>query len=511
MGFFDRFKREERTPEPEHKKGHRRNNRAAVRSFFDGAKTDRLTADWGATPMHADDIINRNQQALVARSRQVCANNDYGRSYLRMVKQNVVGPSGIVMQAQARNADSSLDELANQALELAWSEFSKAGNCDITGRQSLRSLMNSAAISAAKDGEFFFKKIFGRDAGRFNVSLQILDPQRCDPTLDNPKLDDGNFIRAGIEFNTYGRPVAYYFTSTDARNPDYVHGGRNYQRVPASEIIHGFMPEIVGQKRGLPWLATALWRMNMLGGFEKAALVNARAGATKSGFFEWQDGHGPDVEEEDEPMIMDAEAGTYRELPPGMKFNPNNPDYPNGEFAVFHKSMLRGVAAGLGVAYNNLASDLEGVNFSSIRQGTLDEREHWKEIQQWLIESFVQPLFDEWLPRALLVGVTIPGSGGTLRPTMIDKYRAVKWQPRRWQWVDPRADVDAAIKSKNSFLASPGQLIREQGKDPNEVWREVGRDIEQMKAAGIPDEFIWQALGMKMETGEKADEEESDS
>jgi capsid protein len=30
--------------------------------------------------------------------------------------------------------------------------------------------------------------------------------------------------------------------------------------------------------------------------------------------------------------------------------------------------MLRGIAAGNGVHYNNLAQDLEGVNYSSIRQ-----------------------------------------------------------------------------------------------------------------------------------------------
>jgi capsid protein len=62
-----------------------------------------------------------------------------------------------------------------------------------------------------------------------------------------------------------------------------------------------------------------------------------------------------------------------------------SPNYPTGEFLPFHKAMLRSMAAGMGVLYNNLASDLEGVNFSSIRQGTLDEREHWKELQQWLV------------------------------------------------------------------------------------------------------------------------------
>lgn len=508
MGLFNLFSRAEPAPQKhaKNKSAVRRFMQGQVRALYDGAKTDRLTADVPSTPLPADEVIRRHQRILVARSRHVCANNDYAKAFLRMVKQNIVGPNGIVLQAQARDTDGTLDELANQALQAAWMDFCKPQNCDITGQQSMRSLENSAAISAAKDGEFFFKIVTGGKAGKWRVALQILDPQRCDPSFDNVKMANGNWVRAGIEFNEYGKPVGYWFSSTDAKDSDYYYSGRWFKRVDASEIIHGFMPEMVGQKRGLPWTATSLWRMNMLGGFDQAALVNARASAAKNGFFEWEDGFGPDPDDESEELYMDAEPGTYQELPPGLRFKPNDPTYPVGEYLGFSKTQLRAIASGFGVSYNNLANDLENVNFSSIRQGTLDEREHWKELQQWLVETLLQRVFDEWLPRALLVGIRLP-NGGTLRADQLDKYREIKWQPRRWQWVDPRADVDAAIKSKNSFLASPGSLIREQGKDPNEVWREIGRDIDQMRANGIPDEFIWQSLGAKI-TGASENEDE---
>jgi lambda family phage portal protein len=238
----------------------------------------------------------------------------------------------------------------------------------------------------------------------------------------------------------------------------------------------------------------------MLGGFEKAALVNARVSAAKGGFFEWQEGYGPE-DDEGEEIYMEAEPGAFQELPAGVKFNPWNPQYPSGEFAPFHKAMLRGIASGLGVSYVNLANDLEGVNFSSIRQGTLDEREHWKELQEWLIESLIEPVFAAWLPRALLAGritVDTPRGPRPLRAERIDKYRAVEWQPRRWDWIDPNADVKAAVASKNNLLASPGQIIRDRGRDPDSVWQEIGRDIQAMRAAGIPDEYITIALGMQL-------------
>lgn len=181
----------------------------------------------------------------------------------------------------------------------------------------------------------------------------------------------------------------------------------------------------------------------------------------------------------------------------GAKLSTFDPQYPSGEYAGQVKVSLRGIASGLGVAYTSLANDLEGVNFSSIRQGTLDEREHWKELQEWLIESLHEPVFAEWLPRALLAGL-IKADGKPLPATNLARYSAVTWQARRWAWIDPRADADAAVTSKNNLLKSPGEIIREDGKDPAAVYREIAADIEQMKAAGIPDKFIELAMGMKL-------------
>ena len=474
----------------------------ALARIYDAGKSDRLVGSWGTTPLTADDVVRRNQRQLVARSREQAANNDFARKFLQMARQNIVGPRGVQLQARSVDPDGSLDTAANNAIEAAWREWSRAQNCDVTGRQSLRAMQGTAVQSAARDGEFMFRIVTGAGAGPWGISLQVLDPQRCRPDYDEVRLKGGAFIRHGIEFNKYGRPVAYHFTTTDAEKDDdaYQYGGRSYVRIPADQMVHGFIPDMTGQKRGIPWTATALWRLQMLGGFEKAALVNARVSAAKGGFFEWQEGYGPESDE-DEEIYMEAEPGAFQELPAGVKFNPWNPQYPSGEFAPFHKAMLRGIASGLGVSYVNLANDLEGVNFSSIRQGTLDEREHWKEMQEWLIESMLEPVFAAWLPIALLSGriaIDTPRGPRPLRPERIDKYRAVEWQPRRWDWIDPNADVKAAVASKNNLLASPGQIIRDRGRDPAAVWQEIGRDIEAMRAAGIPDEYITIALGMTL-------------
>ncbi|WP_127110392.1 phage portal protein [Pararhodobacter zhoushanensis] len=470
--------------------------RAAARNLDAGA-TDRLSASWTATPVTADTVIRNNQRAVVARSRDQALNNDYGRGFLRTVTQNVVGPVGIRLQAQARDQGGTLDTEANDAIEQAWRDWCRRENADVTGRRSFVAIQKSAAATAARDGEFMVRTIFGAEAGPWGFALQVLDPQRCPVDYDEERRQDGTFIRHGIRFNRYGRPIAYLFTTTDERDADYAFGGRSFVTVPASEILHGFVEDMVGQKRGLPWMVTALWRMRMLAGYEQAALVNARVSAAKGGFFKWAEGYGPESEEDDASIEVDVEAGVWQELPAGVEPVPNHPTYPLGELAPFRKEMLRGISVGMGVAYNNLANDLEGVNFSSIRQGALDEREHWKGLQEWLIEMLVEPVFLAWLPRALLAGRIKTAAGGTLKPERLEKYRSVLWQARRWSWIDPRADVDAAVTEKDNLMRSFGSYIRDQGRDPQTVWREIAQDVEQMRAAGIPDQFIEAALTRK--------------
>jgi lambda family phage portal protein len=254
-------------------------------------------------------------------------------------------------------------------------------------------------------------------------------------------------------------------------------------------------------------MATALFRLRHVIGFEDAAIINARVGASKMGFLQWRDGQAPDWEDGDEPdMEIDAEPGAFPVLPDGAELKEWLPQYPSGEFLPVMKTLLRGATSGMGVAYNNLANDLEGVNFSSIRQGTLDEREHWKELQEWLTEDLVQPVFEAWLRYSLLKG-RIKVNGKPLSPVLFAAIKkAVSWQPRRWQWIDPTADVNAAVESKNNLLTSAGRIIREWGGDPAEVFADIAADIKAMEAAGIAEKYILASMGQALAPTQAASE-----
>lgn len=470
-----------------------------VQRMFQAASYDRFTGDWKSIAYSADQLVTRHSRTLVARSRDVCANNDYGRAFLRLLRQNIVGPKGVILKAAFRGDDDKLDADTNKALKDAFERWGHRKNADVTGKKSWRALCLEAVTTAARDGDAFYRIIQGRDAGPWGFALQSIDPLRIPADYSRDDLAGGAFIRHGIEFNRYGRALAYHATVEDEREAEYSYGAYAYVRIPADEMIHLFDPDMVGQKRGFPWTTTAMFRIRHLGGMEDAAIINARIGASKMGFIQWAEGREPtdEMEEEYSTLEIDAEPGAFPVLPSGAEMKEWNPQYPAGEFQPFYKTMLRGISAGLGVAYNNFANDLEGVNFSSIRQGTLDEREHWKEKQEWLIEGFIQPVFEAWLRYSLLKG-RITSKGRPLPAVLVDDYTAAcAWQPRRWSWIDPSADVSAAVESKNNLLISPGEIIHEWGRDPSEVWAAYAADIKAMEAAGIPEKYILAAMNEK--------------
>lgn len=461
--------------------------RNAARSLFKGAQSG--NDSWSKHPVTPDAIIAQQHTALVARSREQWANNDYVRAFIRLNRQNVVGPVGVTMQAKAASAAGKLNKPLNDALEADFIEWGRKGNCDVTGKLSWREIQCLAIETAARDGEFIARKVYGPDAGLHGFALQLIDPLRLPAWRNEPRLRSGGFIRHGIEFNAWGKPVAYHFTDDNAAAGEYYStAGRGFVRVPAEEIIHEFLTEMVGLRRGLPWASSALFRLRNVNGFEDAAVQNARAGAAKMGFIKYAEGFGPEADE-DEPIEIEATPMGFHELPMGADIAEWTPQFPSADAAEFLKGQLRGAASGMGVPYNELANDLEGVNFSSIRQATLDAREHYKELQEWLIEALIAPVREAHLMWRVLNG-KIVAKGRTVTAAQLPACRAVSWQARRWQWIDPSKDAEAALAAIRGGLTSPSQVIREQGRDPEAVFTEIARDMAAMKSAGIPDEII---------------------
>lgn len=445
---------------------------------WQAAAINRLTAYWTSQTLSVDSTLRKDLQTILARSRNICENSDYAKGFLNIVKSNVIGECGIQLKNKARElprrdeTTGKLDTFANRLIEEGWWEWNQRGNCTVDRSMSGTDRQNLSIETAGRDGEVLIRKVRGFDNDA-QFAIQVLE---CD-WLDfdyNDRLTNGNEIRMGIEFNRWKEPIAYYFLK---RNPhDNYFGAQTeferHERVDAGEIIHGFIKFRPEQARGIPWLATSMYRMSIVQKYEESEAIASRLNASKMGFLTTT---GANVQYEGKEdglgnKIMDSEPGAFEELPAGMDVKTVDWQHPNSSYMTFMKTALRGVATGLGVSYNTFANDMESVNFASGKLGIEAERELFKAIQNWYICSIENEIFKEWLTVQLLTqNIPLPFS-------KFKKFNSPDWRPRRWSYINPQQEIDAKIRAINAGLTSRQRVIAEWGGDRDEVDAEIADD-----------------------------------
>ena len=448
------------------------------RRAYAAAAVDRLTASWTAANNSIDRELRGDLDRLRARSRQQSKDNEHVAQFLRLCARNIAGPSGPRLIAAVEDAPGKPDSAANWAIEVWWADFCKAGSFDITGRLSGQDAFRLLARTVARDGEVLLRHVVGQ--GRHGYQVQLLDINRLDTGYNIDPGGARNAVVMGVEVDSFQRPRAYWLRST---------GGSPRERVPASEILHAFLPTELEQTRGVPWMHAALRRLNDLSAYREAAIINARVGASKVGFYT----RSPDTVQQpigDEQidgvnLVTSAEPGEFHELPAGYNLESFNPAYPTEQYEVFHKAILRSIAAGMGTSYASLSGDLESVNFSSIRAGLIDERDEWRALQEWFVAAVVEPVYLRALRIALLKGTVRMANGSALPAEKTEKFLDHRFQGRRWPWVDPVKDMQANLLARQARLASASMQAAEMGLDIEDVFADLQRERRLAEHYGV--------------------------
>ena len=469
MGIIDIFRRRATKPVPV---SHYRNFQAAV--------ANRLVTDWLTTSQHINRDLRGDLRTICARSRELVKNNDYARKFINLCISNVIGPKGMRLRMKVRQPDGTIDQADSDYIQKAFNTWAKKQYCTVDGRLSLTEVAQVALKSAIRDGEWVVRKVRSKEF-RFGFALQVIDAQLLDTTYNENDRNTGRRVEMGVEMNRWLRPVGYHFA---ARSYDEAQSfDRNTRtRLVAEEINHGFISDYAGQVRGVPWMHSAMMRLHMLGSYEEAELVAARLGASKMGFITSEtpdDFQGDGKDAQGRPLI-DVQPASFHYLDPGQKLQEYSPDHPNTGFADFAKAILRGAASGLNITYESLANDREGVNYSSLRQGTLEERDQWRVLQQFVIENFYNDIFTQWLESAILSGEL------NLPYAKFDKFNVPQFMPRGWQWVDPAKEIEAHEKSVALGVRSRAEIMAEStGRDFDDVIDEIALENATADAKGV--------------------------
>jgi|TARA_R100000482_G_scaffold100367_1_gene43769 lambda family phage portal protein len=460
-------------------------NPRTFRRGYTGAMVSRLTSDWMTSQASADSEIKNNLRRLRDRSREMVRNNPYARQAKRTTQINVIG-TGIKLQSQVLQLRGSRrDNRINTELEQKWSLWTRPNHCDCAGRHSFHDFEWLAVGAMCESGEALFRVIrrpFGES--KVPLALQMLESDLLDESYIGDTLAASNEWRNGVEVNEWGRPVRYailtrhpgdtWFQGNPSPNVKHIF-------LPADDVIHLFMPDRPGQNRGVPWFHSVMADAHQLQGYEEAAVIRARAGASIMGFITNNEGElvGDDVE--NSQRISEFEPGTFKYLSPGETVSVPDIDSPDQQFDMFVKNKVRRFASGFGCSYETLSRDFSETNYSSSRLSLLEDREHWRVVQKYLIDNFHMRVYREWLNLAVLSGYCdFPDY--ELRP---GRYDSPRWMPRGWSWVDPLKEVKAYREAEQAGYMTKSDVIAYSGGDYDDNISALAREQQIASDAGV--------------------------
>lgn len=464
MKMFDFFRKKKPAPV--------RHDPTLNRRSFAAAAHSRLI-DWALSYSKINASLKTDYITLTLRARDLSLNNEFISGFLENAERNVIGESGFSIQSKAQNT------AWRSKLESLWREYQSrfGGWVTFDEHQSGRDFDVLVLRTLLIDGEVFIHREFDPESP-FGYRYEVLDSLEIDPLYNVEDAGDGTRITCGVKYDGRGREISFFLR--ESANDYYMTGTRT--EIPASEIMHIFRKQFPDQARGYSFFAPIIMNLGQMDAYKEAEIVHARIQAATPGVWE-QNGQpesGDMFDEADDKgeFVREVKAGNIPVAPRGytLKFPPSVS--PNSQFGVFWKNMLRSIANSLGISYNKAAGDYESVNYSSLREATLEDRAQFEKMQRFFIENWKDFQFHDFVESL--------ARNGHFSVREIANMFPHKFFGRRFPWVDPTKEITAKEKEYDLLLTDPITELESRGIDPDELldrWDDWNRKIE---SRGIP-------------------------
>ena len=464
---------------------------------FNMAKIDRLKADWLSFAKSYNYDISVGGSAMLARGRELFQNDPYARNIVRNFRNGIVGENGFTLRNKAGEWQQFgsewkfvLDTVANSKINELWYRYGIEKCVSIEGDETTRSYFGTILNSVFTDGEVFIKKLKGKQYNKYGFTTQLITSEQVDWKL-NKDLPSGNMIVMGVEVTPYWKKVAYWVRKHNPKTEMQTgySWSTNYDRIDADKVIHLFKKETVHQLRGITQFAPVGVRLKMLYGIEEAALTRVRSvanipwvfeeipnalnGGTLAGVGQSADSSGN--------QLIELEEGQTFQAPKGYQVKSMEADFPGGTFGPFVDGNLHGVSAGVGQGYASVSGNWNGYNYSVSRAAQQSEREEHKDNQSWFAEQCVNEIFTALLEMSLASGALSLPAG------KFDKFNNPYWFGRRWQYANPKDEMESNILGLQSFQKTFEQILADQGLDLEEQLDQIVTEKKLFDGKGLTD------------------------
>lgn len=486
--------------------------------YAGGDPASQELASWQPQLGSPDSDYNSSRDTIVARTRDVNRNSGWGKSALDRQVDNVIG-SGWRLSCKPDYEALGLskewaDSFAKQ-VEGRWRLFAEDPEfyVDASRNDTFNGLLRIGYKQRFRDGEALAIALWldNKPNGRYATTIQIVDTDR----LSNPnELPDSDRLRAGIEIDDYGAPVAYHFRrahKADAR----LSYGKAYQwervakelrltlrgrTVTRQQVIHSYEKDRPNQHRGVSAFVAVLERMKMVDKYDRIELQAAVLNAVLAAYIESHMDHEflmEALEGQELSKYQQSRAEFHKDrslklngvriptLFPGEKIQTIMPSRPATGFEAFERACLRNIAAGLGMSYEQLTQDWSQVNYSSARAAL---QEIWKSMsssREDFATKFATPIFLLWLQEAVYRGDIDLPAGAPDFETAKAAYGRCEWIGMGRGYVDPEKEASASNMRMNNLTSTLEKECAEQGLDWREVLAQRAREKSELLRLGL--------------------------
>lgn len=427
----------------------------------------------GANP---NKEINIYSKTVRERSRYLYKNTPTTKKAVRTIVNNVVG-LGIIPTPVTKDAE------VYEKLRILWSQFADHTSCDWNGKCNFYGLQKLATKTVAISGESYaIRKDVKTNVNALGLQIMLVEPEFLDDAK-SIELNNGAFIEKGLEYNSEGKIVAYWFfpVHPDIRATESI-------RVDAKNVAPMHEIDRPGQDRGMPMGAAVTLTERDLDDYKDSTIVGAKASASFAGFVtnsnpEKTDDYNED--DYDDVGNMKLEPGTMYKLSPGESITFPTPPT-NSNFDPFTRVYQRDLAAGWGITYEQMTGDYSNVNFSSGRMGWIEAQKMFDD-WQWnmVIPHFCKPIYDWFLQKAFIL----------LSKKERPEDLTITWTTPRREMLDPVKEVTAIVARIQAGLLSWEEAVRMESYIPEELFNEIKNNFEKFNKEGIPASWMQPAQG----------------
>lgn len=524
---------------------------------YEGAsRQSRELAMWRPSNQTADRDIIPNKRLSDARVRDTLRNDSFVRNGQLLHQDNIVGGlfllnSKPVTKIVLGDEDEVWEREFQQEVETLftlWAESTEAWP-DSTRRHTFSSLVRLAVGTFLATGEVLAQVEWSRDQGDIrpmNTSIRMIDLDR----LSTPQNAAGNpFVIGGVEVNKRHVPVAYHIRKAHPES-FYVGQAFDWERVPAKkpwgrpQMIHLYDQWRPSQTRGISDLTSGLKEMRMTKTFRETVLQNAVVNATYAASIESDldtdsifqrlggGNLGEDVADEYQKMISGYMGGymgavakymgasnqfqiggvKIPHLPPGSKLN-LQPAAKGGPLGTdLEKSLLRHIAAALGVSYEQLSKDYTETNYSSARAAMTETWKRMVALKSLIADRFASTIFRLWLEEAINSGMitSLPRRLGTdsawlYQPFKMEAISACEWIGASRGQIDELKETQAAVLRMKYGLSTVERESSRLGIDWRQNIKQMAREKEAFEDADFQHPATVTDNTMNASTGEPGD------